>query len=122
MTERTIWRATGSRSSNPPHASRSGAGPNEIPVDGEPADVTALVDEYSAWLRASSVPKLLLHAQPGAILRKDLVAWCLSRSLHRFYGAGSWRAAAGSRAALNASRLPAICGFGVRPSRWATRG
>ena len=50
--------------------------PNEIPVDGEPADVTALVGEYSAWLGASSVPKLLLHAQPGAILRKDLVAWC----------------------------------------------
>ena len=22
------------------------------------------------------MPKLLLHAQPGAILRKDLVAWC----------------------------------------------
>ena len=50
--------------------------PNEIPVDGEPADVTALVGEYSAWLGASSVPKLLLHAQPGAILRRDLVAWC----------------------------------------------
>ena len=50
--------------------------PNEIPVDGKPADVAALVGEYSAWLGASSVPKLLLHAQPGAILRKDLVAWC----------------------------------------------
>ena len=50
--------------------------PNEIPVDGEPADVTALVREYSAWLGVSSVPKLLLHARPGAILRKDLVAWC----------------------------------------------
>ena len=50
--------------------------PNEIPVDGKPADVTALVREYSAWLGASSVSKLLLHARPGAILRKDLVAWC----------------------------------------------
>ena len=50
--------------------------PNEIPVDGKPADVAALVREYSAWLGASSVPKLLLHARPGAILRKDLVAWC----------------------------------------------
>ncbi len=50
--------------------------PNEIPVDGRPADVSALVDDYSAWLGASAVPKLLLHAQPGAILRKDLVAWC----------------------------------------------
>ncbi|MCY4121398.1 MAG: haloalkane dehalogenase [Acidobacteria bacterium] len=50
--------------------------PNEIPVDGKPADVTALVREYSAWLGASSVSKLLLHARPGAILRKDLVTWC----------------------------------------------
>ena len=50
--------------------------PNEIPVDGAPADVTSLVGEYSIWLGASSVPKLLLHAQPGAILRKDFVAWC----------------------------------------------
>ena len=50
--------------------------PNEIPVDGEPAEVASLVGEYSIWLGASSVPKLLLHAQPGAILRKDLVAWC----------------------------------------------
>jgi haloalkane dehalogenase len=50
--------------------------PNEIPVDGEPADVAALVAEYSRWLGVSSVPKLLLHARPGAILRKELVAWC----------------------------------------------
>lgn len=50
--------------------------PNEIPVDGKPADVAALVREYSVWLGSSSVPKLLLHARPGAILRKDLVAWC----------------------------------------------
>ena len=50
--------------------------PNEIPVDGKPADVAALVGEYSAWLGVSPVPKLLLHARPGAILRKDLVAWC----------------------------------------------
>ena len=50
--------------------------PNEIPVDGKPADVALLVGEYSAWLGVSPVPKLLLHARPGAILRKDLVAWC----------------------------------------------
>ena len=50
--------------------------PNEIPVGGEPADVIDIVGRYAAWLGASPVPKLLLHAQPGAILRKDLVAWC----------------------------------------------
>ena len=53
--------------------------PNEIPIDGEPADVTALVDAYATWLSECDVPKLLLYAhfvQPGAILRKELVDWC----------------------------------------------
>ncbi len=50
--------------------------PNEIPIDGEPADVTAIVDAYAAWLGACDVPKLLLYARPGAILRKELVDWC----------------------------------------------
>lgn len=50
--------------------------PNEIPVDGKPADVVTIVDDYAAWLGTANVPKLLLHAQPGAILRKDMVAWC----------------------------------------------
>ena len=50
--------------------------PNEIPIDGEPADVTALVDAYATWLSTCDVPKLLLYARPGAILRKELVGWC----------------------------------------------
>ncbi len=50
--------------------------PNEIPIDGEPADVTALVDAYATWLSECDVPKLLLYARPGAILRKELVGWC----------------------------------------------
>ena len=50
--------------------------PNEIPIDGEPEDVVQLVDAYSVWLGRSDVPKLLLHATPGALLRKDQVEWC----------------------------------------------
>ena len=50
--------------------------PNEIPVDGEPADVVDLVQAYADWLGRSDVPKLLMHADPGAILRADLVYWC----------------------------------------------
>ena len=42
--------------------------PRQIPVEGEPADVTAIVDEYAAWLAASEMPKLLIKADPGAIL------------------------------------------------------
>ena len=50
--------------------------PNEIPVDGEPADVVDLVQAYADWLGRSDVPKLLMYADPGAILRADLVDWC----------------------------------------------
>lgn len=49
--------------------------PNELPIDGEPADVVEAVQAYSDWLKRSEVPKLLLYAQPGAIMR-HLVDWC----------------------------------------------
>jgi haloalkane dehalogenase len=42
--------------------------PRQIPLDGEPADVVALVNEYAAWLSQSPVPKLFINAEPGAIL------------------------------------------------------
>jgi hypothetical protein len=42
--------------------------PREIPLDGAPADVAAIVQAYADWLAASDVPKLLVNAKPGAIL------------------------------------------------------
>jgi haloalkane dehalogenase len=42
--------------------------PREIPVDGEPADVVAIVDAYGRWLAQSPVPKLFVNAEPGSIL------------------------------------------------------
>jgi haloalkane dehalogenase len=42
--------------------------PRQIPIDGEPADVTAIVKEYAAWLSQSPVAKLFINAEPGAIL------------------------------------------------------
>lgn len=42
--------------------------PRQIPLDGEPAEVVKIVDEYSKWLSISSVPKLFINAEPGAIL------------------------------------------------------
>ncbi len=42
--------------------------PREIPIDGEPADVTAIVDDYANWLGSSAIPKLFINAEPGAIL------------------------------------------------------
>ena len=42
--------------------------PREIPIGGEPADVTAIAAAYAEWLAASAVPKLFVNAEPGAIL------------------------------------------------------
>ena len=42
--------------------------PREIPIEGEPADVVAIVTAYDEWLETSSVPKLFLKAEPGGIL------------------------------------------------------
>lgn len=50
--------------------------PREIPLDGEPADVVAAVDAYSAWLAQSDVPKLFVNAEPGAILTGSQREFC----------------------------------------------
>jgi len=42
--------------------------PREIPIDGEPADVVAIVARYASWLASSSIPKLFVNAEPGGIL------------------------------------------------------
>ena len=42
--------------------------PRQIPIDGEPADVTALVEAYGAWLSQTPLPKLFIAGDPGAIL------------------------------------------------------
>ena len=50
--------------------------PNEIPVEGQPADVAAIVTRYRDALCRSKVPKLLFAAEPGAITPPPMVAWC----------------------------------------------
>ncbi len=42
--------------------------PRQIPIDGEPADVTAIVDDFAGWIATSEIPKLFINAEPGAIL------------------------------------------------------
>lgn len=42
--------------------------PREIPLDGQPADVTSMVAGYSRWLSVSDLPKLFINADPGVIL------------------------------------------------------
>ena len=42
--------------------------PRELPIDGEPADVCAIVAQYGRWLANCDIPKLFINAEPGAIL------------------------------------------------------
>jgi haloalkane dehalogenase len=42
--------------------------PRELPIEGEPADVVAIVEGCGAWLACSQVPKLFINADPGALL------------------------------------------------------
>jgi haloalkane dehalogenase len=46
--------------------------PREIPVEGEPAGVSAIVDSYGAWLAQSEVPKLLITAEAGVLTGRAL--------------------------------------------------
>jgi haloalkane dehalogenase len=50
--------------------------PREIPIDGEPEDVVAIVDDYGRWLSTSDVPKLFIDADPGAILVGEQRKFC----------------------------------------------
>ncbi len=42
--------------------------PRQIPIEGEPADVTDIVETYAEWLEKSQIPKLFINAEPGALL------------------------------------------------------
>ena len=50
--------------------------PREIPIEGEPQDVTEIVSDYASWLRESAVPKLFVNADPGAILVGEQREFC----------------------------------------------
>ena len=52
--------------------------PNEIPIEGEPADVAEAVGAYNAWLQETEVPKLLFAATPGALITAPVVEWARS--------------------------------------------
>lgn len=53
--------------------------PRQIPIGGEPADVTAIVADYAAWLPIAGFPKLFINAEPGALiqgaLRDRIMGW-----------------------------------------------
>jgi len=52
--------------------------PRQIPIEGEPEDVVALVNEYGAFMASSDIPKLFINADPGSILIGPQREFCRS--------------------------------------------
>jgi haloalkane dehalogenase len=50
--------------------------PCEIPLDGDPADVAAIVGRNAAFMASSPVPKLFVNGDPGALLTGPLRDRC----------------------------------------------
>jgi len=42
--------------------------PREIPIEGEPTDVSAIAAAYADWLASSNAPKLFVKAEPGLLV------------------------------------------------------
>ena len=43
--------------------------PREIPVNGEPADVLAVIEDNNRWLAESPIPKLYIHVEPETVMK-----------------------------------------------------
>ena len=52
--------------------------PRQIPIEGEPENVVALVNEYGAFMASSDLPKLFINADPGSILVGPQREFCRS--------------------------------------------
>ena len=53
---------------DPQHRRPTLTWPRQIPIEGEPEDVVAIVNAYAEWLKSSDLPKLFVNADPGSIL------------------------------------------------------
>lgn len=50
--------------------------PRELPIEGEPADVVAIVEQNAQWLATSRLPKLFVNGNPGVVLTGRFRAFC----------------------------------------------
>lgn len=52
--------------------------PRQIPIEGEPADVTAALEANCEWLQQSPVRKLLFRVEPGMMVTGKVLEFCQS--------------------------------------------
>ena len=52
--------------------------PRQIPIQGEPAHIVELVEQYGAFMAGSELPKLFINADPGSVLVGPQREFCRS--------------------------------------------
>ena len=52
--------------------------PREIPIEGQPANVCEIVNQYAEWMQTNDIPKLFINAEPGAITTGRIRDFCRS--------------------------------------------
>lgn len=52
--------------------------PRQIPVEGSPVEVVAIVEDYGQWMSTATFPKLFVNAEPGSILLGPQREFCRS--------------------------------------------
>jgi haloalkane dehalogenase len=57
--------------------------PRQIPIDGQPPDVMAIVENNRKWLSQSTVPKLLILGDPGSVITGRAREFCRTRANQR---------------------------------------
>ena len=50
--------------------------PRQIPIEGGPADATAVVENYGRAMAQSPIPNLLVIGQPGAVIKGRMLDFC----------------------------------------------
>ena len=58
--------------------------PRQIPVDGEPADVTQRVNAYNSWFLTSELPKLHIYVSPGVLNPLQVVEFLQQQSVPNY--------------------------------------
>lgn len=48
----------------------------DLPIEGSPEDVAAEIESYASWLSHCAIPKLLVSAEPGALLTGRSLQFC----------------------------------------------
>lgn len=56
--------------------------PNELPIEGKPADVVETVESYNWWLQRTDLPKLLFYGNPGGLIKAPVLEWCKQNLKH----------------------------------------